>query len=141
MRNDLPSMNPGRAMAQASHASNAFVEKWRNLPSVEEWQQSTAQGFGTAIVLSANAAEIESCLSEAQVRGLFCDKVVDPEWKFEVSKEVFELIDTQKLLVPTPLPTRDPNYVVISKKEWACAYIFGEYEETYWVLGRLPLHP
>ena len=25
MRNDMKSMNPGKAMAQASHASNAFV--------------------------------------------------------------------------------------------------------------------
>ena len=28
MRTDMDSLNPGKAMAQASHASNAFVYRW-----------------------------------------------------------------------------------------------------------------
>lgn len=60
MRQDMDSMNPGKCMAQASHASNAFVHKVFKqkdtlpisaLESYRDWQASTAQGFGTAVVL------------------------------------------------------------------------------------------
>jgi peptidyl-tRNA hydrolase len=146
MRNDLPSMNVGRAMAQASHASNAFIHEYGHLKEVKSWQNQTTQGFGTAIVLSANKDEIRECLSQAHERKLPHRTVLDPEWKFEVSKEVYELINLNALIPdgsvqPNPIQAKDPNYVILTKHEWACAYIFGEYEQTYWVLGRLPLHP
>ena len=53
MRNDLPSMNAGKAMAQASHASNAMVhnsdcDAFKGM--VKEWQGETPQGFGTLVL-------------------------------------------------------------------------------------------
>lgn len=60
MRTDLKSMNPGKAMAQASHAANACAFEGRasnfiNFIDIKEmfyaWQGSTPQGFGTCIVL------------------------------------------------------------------------------------------
>jgi hypothetical protein len=129
-------------MAQSNHAGSAIVFEHGSSPEVQEWQQQTPQGFGTTIVLSGNAWEIQSALKEAQERGLIGNQVVDPEWKFEVSTEIAELID-RRLLTGDPtaeLPKgRDDNHVILTKKEWACAYIFGEFEQTYWVLGQLPL--
>lgn len=142
MRNDLPSMSIGRALAQASHASNAFIHEVTADPRVREWQDQTNQGFGTAIVLSGNRHDIEAALMEARDRNLSGNKVYDPEWKFEVSTEIAELID-HRMLVNSPVepPPRggSDNHVILTKKEWACAYIFGEFEQTYWVLGQLPL--
>ena len=63
MRNDMDSMNPGKAMAQASHAANAFVANdiWEmeQMPDgivdlKNQWQNETTQGFGTVIVLPVN---------------------------------------------------------------------------------------
>lgn len=60
MRNDLESLNPGKAMAQAAHASNAldkflqenFMRREFNgvWPSYEEWMRQTDSGFGICLV-------------------------------------------------------------------------------------------
>ena len=48
MRTDLPSMNAGRAMAQAAHAANQFIKEYGNNKEVQKWQKD-ANGFGTTI--------------------------------------------------------------------------------------------
>lgn len=65
MRNDMASMNAGKACAQASHASNHMVkvvsestnEYLKDLLSV--WQKQTTQGFGKVIVLAASWSQME----------------------------------------------------------------------------------
>ncbi|QJA42960.1 hypothetical protein [Phaeobacter phage MD18] len=60
MRTDMASMNPGKAMAQAAHAANAFIRDVERPEAysafihaaVEEWEGSTHQGFGTTITLA-----------------------------------------------------------------------------------------
>jgi len=52
MRTDLASMNPGKGMAQAAHASNAFIHDWQGDGDVDAWQAQTSQGFGTTITLA-----------------------------------------------------------------------------------------
>ena len=44
MRTDMDSMNPGKAMAQASHASNTFVFRFGKENLVKQWQGETKQG-------------------------------------------------------------------------------------------------
>ena len=61
VRNDLNSMTPGRAAAQAAHAANqcqTFCDRSAGY-LVEQWQQQTDLGFGTTIVLQANYAMIQ----------------------------------------------------------------------------------
>lgn len=55
MRNDLPSLNPGKLAAQAAHCANACVAKMENTnPSLLlQWQGQSKQTFGTTIVLGA----------------------------------------------------------------------------------------
>ena len=72
MRSDLTSLNPGKAMAQASHASNAMVYKAKQLGKrglgdrlhalFEKWETQTPQGFGTCLVVDADN---EMTISEA----------------------------------------------------------------------------
>ena len=61
MRNDMDSLNPGKACAQAAHASNQFVKQ---LPSNSEYKieyrkWAGIRGYGTTIVLSASKEQIE----------------------------------------------------------------------------------
>ena len=92
MRNDLPSMSTGRAIAQASHAANAFIHKWGNRIDVKEWQRQTKQGFGTAIVLTSNIREIERAFIRVD-NYLTKDWICDPDYVIPVSSEIIPFIN------------------------------------------------
>ena len=75
MRTDMDSMNPGKAMAQASHASNAFVSNAEPGYNIDEelfnaWQGSTTQGFGTVLVLGVNEAQMRTAVQIAESFGV-----------------------------------------------------------------------
>lgn len=65
MRNDMDSLNPGKACAQAAHAANQAVNylKEFHLNLYNEW--NTAIHFGTTIVLEGS---LEDILEEAENR-------------------------------------------------------------------------
>ena len=74
MRTDLDSMNRGKAMAQASHASNAFVNHEildgtfgiaSNMR--EDWKHQTEQGFGTVLVLGVTESQMRTAVTVATV--------------------------------------------------------------------------
>src|SRR6266705_1069144 len=85
MRNDLDSLNPGKACAQASHASNQMVKCVSELKS-PYWTQSLhrwsheAFGFGTCIVRSSYWSDIEMCLDEWSFENVIKGKVLDPSY-------------------------------------------------------------
>jgi peptidyl-tRNA hydrolase len=148
MRNDLPSMNSGKAMAQASHASNAFIHaatktftnkdklKGPLQSEVEKWQSETPQGFGTVIVLSANKQQIlDVLISSNGMSGA----VYDPTYPYIVNAEVAALINEKHHTV-NPIHKSDGN-VVLHRKELTCAYVFGNKEDLNKSIGHLPLHP
>jgi peptidyl-tRNA hydrolase len=63
MRNDLASLNPGKACAQAAHAANQFVFEARHkadhlIDGLVEWQGETGHGFGTTITLEMDIRTI-----------------------------------------------------------------------------------
>tara|TARA_R110000823_G_scaffold97570_2_gene211896 strand:+ start:3092 stop:3511 length:420 start_codon:yes stop_codon:yes gene_type:complete len=86
MRTDMDSMNPGKAMAQASHASNAFVHRHSKNLMTKQWQEQTPDGFGTVIVLGVGGEmELTYCLGQADdLASLGVDivsgEVVDPTY-------------------------------------------------------------
>ena len=130
-------MSPGRAMAQASHASNAFIAKYGHRKDVKKWQKETTQGFGTAIVLSAsyqNIRDIFYNLAEPH------DFVVDPEYGVKTNIEILSLIDVSKIIESLTVFSDDGS-AVIFKKEVTCAYVFGTKECLAPILGHLKLHP
>jgi hypothetical protein len=139
MRNDLPSMNPGRAMAQASHASNAFIKEFGKWKEVKKWQDQTNQGFGTVIVLSADIQTINDIWTSIRMSILIKDHIVDPDYVIPVPIEVLPYIDKNhkgKFVL-----SDDKRKAFFSRREITCAYIFGNSEELSPVLGHLPLHP
>ena len=62
MRNDLPSMNVGKAIAQASHASAQFINNYRKTfegePYTSYWLNE-GKGFGTTVVLEGSKDSIK----------------------------------------------------------------------------------
>ena len=113
MRDDLDSMNPGKAMAQASHASNAFVYSRKLMrygtPAGEnlfrEWETETHQGFGTVLVLAVNKTEMEHAVAVAKMAELESGIVHDPTY-----------------------PVRDGETCHFIPLD-TCAYVFGDKED------------
>jgi peptidyl-tRNA hydrolase len=120
MRNDMRSMNAGKAMAQASHASNAFIyEADTERTQVVAWVDETPQGFGTAIVLACDEAGMREAVKTAKQFGFTSGIVHDPTYPLR-DGDVTHLI---------PLDT--------------CAYIFGDRNDSTLkeILGDFRLHP
>lgn len=136
MRNDLQSMGPGRACAQASHAANAFTHEWGQRSDVKEWQRQTSQGFGTAIVLSLNKEKIKEVFKKL---GTYLTKnwVVDPDYVIVVSNEISHLIDGKTI---TGQWDNKDGTTRVHRKEKTCAYVFGDKEELAPFLKDLPLY-
>lgn len=140
LRNDLASMNFGKGAAQASHASNDFVEymKCRMLETDEglecerscnRWQGfvddngnyiSTGLGFGTVLVLAVNGKTMYERVALAMELGLHANVINDPTYPLR-DGEVTHYI---------PLDT--------------CAWIFFDDKNDHRnaiVVGDLSLHP
>jgi hypothetical protein len=138
MRNDLASMNAGKGMAQASHASNAFThhfngfsqeinarpvnmeENVKTIKGFNEWENSTSQGFGTVLTLEAKMAEIKPVVDIFKAMDYIAGIVHDPTYPI-VDGEIVHHI---------PLDT--------------CAYIFVPNKEedqiASMLLKKFPLH-
>ena len=122
MRTDLQSLNPGKAMAQAAHAANAFVDSVIQRQSVPEyfyrWQESTSQGFGTVVVLGCDAKQLTCITNIADTIGLSSGVVNDPTYPLQDGKVTHYI----------PLCT--------------CGWVFGDSRDLSirGLLGNLELH-
>lgn len=150
MRTDLATMNAGKAMAQASHASNAFVkmaegdlhEKRSEL--TDQWKKETPQGFGTVLVLAATGSEIDTAVEAARVNMFIAGKVMDPTYPYRVdSGEIANLIPTSLDTVPRPEIIDPKAPVTLYRNEMTCGFIFGDKEEldALRIVSHLKLHP
>lgn len=151
MRTDLPSMNAGKAMAQASHASNAFIHhcffnKSTSSPElqakVKPWTQETDQGFGTCIVLGVTLKELNTVISIAPSLGFEAGNVLDPTYPYIVDSEISNLISLVANAEP-PIPIGNGNMLHL-RKEITCAWVFVEDKDdpiAKALLGNFKLHP
>lgn len=141
MRTDLPSMQSGRAVAQASHASNAFIKEWGNLKGkvhrhdVNEWSNQTLQGFGTVVVLSMTKEQIETVLKSNIIPH---GRVIDPDYVVSVSSELKPYLNSRKIKIIDD--ENNPSRILLSREEMTCAYIFGDKETLKPLLGEYPLY-
>ncbi len=142
VRTDLPSMQSGRAAAQASHAANAFIHKFGKLPDVQEWSAQTPQGFGTAIVLGANLVDLTTIVKDAARSKYPAELVVDPDYAITISSEIVPFLDktTQNKTVKLEQSATDPNKYILHREEVTCGYIFGNKDDLKPLLGDLPLY-
>lgn len=137
MRNDLPSLNAGKAMAQAAHAANHFVHKYGKYSSVKSWLKEGC-GFGTTIVLAATHLDIVSAMKSCKN---FSGIIYDTTYPYIVSTEIARLIDTNFETAP-PIIKEDGS-MVLFRCELTCAYIFMSDEDnlTNKYITKLPLYP
>ena len=140
MRNDLGSLGPGRAAAQASHAANAFIHKHGNTKDAKTWAASTPQGFGTAIVLGATLEQIELITNVAHAKGFYTEQVIDPDYAITISAEILPFLRQDMKGIKIEQSEKDPTKYIIHRQEITCAYIFGNKEDLAPILGELPLY-
>lgn len=77
----MESMNPGKAMAQASHASNAFVFRAKEKKvKIHEWTSETKQGFGTVIVLGVTEKQLRTTVEVSNRMGFLSEVIHDPTY-------------------------------------------------------------
>ena len=109
MRTDMDSMNPGKAMAQASHASNQFVSEYQEHVgcSVELYNcWLRGKTFGTVLVLEVNEKQMNAAVTVADSTGFISNVVHDPTY---------------------PLRDGDTTHFIPVD---TCAYIFGNKEDS-----------
>lgn len=124
MRNDLASLNSGKAVAQGSHAANQMVHEavikgksdidLRNI--LIEWGME-ANGFGTCIVLSVNEEQMRQTVAKAQENGLHAGITHDPTYPLRDGQSFHHI----------PLDT--------------CAYVFSRKADAKPYVGSFSLMP
>ena len=134
MRDDIPSMNPGKLAAQASHVSNACVNrikksKNRKLKSMlKEWELQTDNGFGTAICLATNENDLFPVLTATD--NYIYDIVYDPSYPCEIPTEVAGTIYGRTFLskdgYSVIVKPNKPNSIFL-RPELVGAYLFGDF--------------
>lgn len=141
LRNDLPSMAAGRACAQASHASNAFMYHHGANEAAVEWSHQTPQGFGTAIVLSATIYDIAVTLDELKEAGhQMFNTVIDPDYVVPISAELVPFFNTDDKRIKVEISQTDLKKAFIHRSETTCAYVFGDKEELSPFLSKYSLY-
>lgn len=103
MRTDLPSMNPGKAMAQAYHAGNQIVKHVRTISPEGEFvteyfrqgDRGMASDFSTTICLGVTLADMQDILNQVEVlpKRYVTGRVHDPSYPFWVDSEIATLLD------------------------------------------------
>jgi hypothetical protein len=145
VRNDLQSLNPGKAMAQAAHASNQLVHEFGDREEVKEWQ-AQSRGFGTTIVLAANGLEIKNTINKS--KGLIFSAfkipvglVYDDTYPYITTKEIQRLIP--KRVHTAPAMERTNGEVILFRKELTCGYLLmnSSTEAQLQLVRDFSLHP
>lgn len=141
VRNDLPSMNAGKAMAQASHASAQFVNILSNDKTemdknyFDEWLNE-GEGFGTTIVLEGSLENINKILYKYSDDWWQGD-IIDATYPFKAQKELLDIIDPKTLKEHNLYVidnAKEDKYGMIqcTRNEHTCSWLFlvGE-DETF----------
>ena len=154
MRTDLASMNSGKAMAQASHASNAFLHSNPEEPKgmLYDWCNATPQGFGTVLVLAVNERQMRFTVDAAKRYNLVADFVHDPSYPILVDRDLTRYMT--KSVDDALEPFEIPNYPSgFQNPVWydgfvtvpmdTCAYVLADKNDpiTGMLLGGYKLHP
>lgn len=116
MRTDMDSMNPGKAVAQGSHATAQFINTVGDNELFRAWQQE-GNWFGTTITLGVTGWQLEKLVEFAEDADYVTGLTVDPEYPLR-DGSVLHLL---------PLPT--------------CGYVFGDKDTLKILLSQFGLHP
>ena len=146
VRNDLPSMNPGKAMSQCHHAGVQMMGRYGNHALVKEYiSAGMAQGanwFNTTLVLTANEKEIgDTVMNIARLDGVLCGEVVDPSYPFAADGEIARLLEKNPKI--TRVKTFDNGMVLLTREELTCVWFLVDRDNTELgdLFARFSLHP
>jgi peptidyl-tRNA hydrolase len=134
MRSDMNSLNPGKAIAQGTHAANQCVfdlrsyiaaakcgtDRYNSVSDLKAmlsvWEEN--RGFGVCIVLDVGThAELRKAIFVAQQHNLFADVTHDPSY-----------------------PVRDGQVTHLIPVD-TCGYVFGRKDKCGHVLSGYNLYP
>jgi len=151
MRNDIPSMNPGKLAAQAAHVANAFEYEFNKSGSAKKnlgklykaWKNQTKQGFGTTICLGANEDQFlfqGRNLGNGYLNGCFSGEVYDPTYPCSIPIEVADYLNQSNL--SQQIIFKEDSAIFL-RNELVGMYVFGdkENEEVQFLVGGLELYP
>ena len=135
MRTDLESMNPGKAVAQGSHAANQFVHdidymrgniiigdmhtlhEQTNENMYQYWKGRSGDGFGTTICLDVNDDDLHRIVEMGKRMRLAANITHDPSY-----------------------PIRDGDVTHFIPLD-TCGYIFGDKDDMAILLRQFDLMP
>lgn len=155
MSNDLSSLNPGKACAQAAHAGNHMantIEKdiYHESPIVNNYKKWLEQGsgFGTTIVLGSSREQmlfvIRSLIEEknsetfvSPTKSILYNMIIDPTYPFTFSSELLSMMDTSQFT----LVKNNGKTAFATRNLLTCVYIFGNKEEIQPHIQHLELMP
>jgi hypothetical protein len=141
MRQDLPSLNSGKAMAQASHASNLFIYTHGKNKKVKEWQGTL--GFGTVIVLGVESLyKLNSIITRtSRDFKLLAGMVVDPTYPYIVANDEIGSLISEDIHTSLRIPRIDNSFVYF-RREVTCGFLFeDENLPVSSFISDLKLHP
>lgn len=143
-RSDLPSLNPGKAMAQIHHSAVQMMEYFSRDYMVKQYIAdgiaNGANGFNTTIVLSATLDDIMNYVQNTKhLHGI----VTDPSYPFLVENmEIASLIPQGTNIGEAKIiKVLSDGRVVMTRSEITCAWFLidaGLYPDYF---SSLELHP
>lgn len=145
----LESMNMGKAMAQASHCANQFIQEWYidvdDAPSdltdlVEGWKG--VQGFGTQVCLTTDdfQATYDTLKQEFEYfNNVAMGMTVDPTYPFEVSAEIYSMLQPG---YQNKVSERNGKILCV-RPEKTAFYVFGDRDDPDFasVMRKFKRHP
>ena len=144
VRNDLPSMNPGKAMAQVHHAGVQMMSKFGDERLVKEYIKigfdNDAYHFNTTLVVSATEKQIQAAIGVARLCGAICGNVLDPSYPFFVDPELAPFVAADDNVTEVG---PSGNKVLFVRPEMTCAWILMDRDdpEMRSIVAAMPLHP
>ena len=123
IRNDLHSMNPGKAMAQSTHCVSQFMSQ--HPKEAKEWCKE-ADGFGTTIVMSGSFDHIDDFIQKN-----LCDSniiwgdIIDPTYPFKLQREIIPYLLKDAGNLTYDLTEEDCyGFVPATREEYTASWFF-----------------
>ena len=130
MRNDLDSLNPGKAMAQACHAGTQFVSYLHQKFPKKIDEYFGYDGIMTTIVLEGNREQMTALhnlyLENIKQDPYYSDDILDETYPFSFSTELLPYMNTEKF---SELTIKD-NTVYTTREELTCSWYFIKEENV-----------
>lgn len=153
MRNDLPSMNTGKGMAQSCHIGSAFAHEMLvgKFPNAEanaandtlyrQWLATSKQGFGTVLTVELNEEKMRRAVDVARSMFLVAGVLRDDTYPILVPPELGKVMATERTPISHFTVGERFNYVTIELD--TCAFVFGDKNDPKLnvVTEIFPLHP